>query len=94
MLIIRKYKKLGWFDLLDKMEEVLTSDAPKERYFEFVDELRMRLIESVSEGASFKIKAPTNNLIELFSKRREADSNFATELEEDEFRQIASDILR
>ncbi len=93
MLIIRRYKKLGWFDLLDKISEELGQNPPKESYFRFLDEFRMRLIESVSEGATYKLKGPTQDLLEGFKERRANDSAFASEEEVKEFELLAKDIL-
>lgn len=94
MLIIRRYKALGWFDLLDKLEEELSKDPPKERYFDFLDEFRMRLIESVSEGASYKLRNPTLALIERFQQRQAEDPVFASETDRLEFQELASQIIK
>ncbi len=93
MIIVRRYKKLGWFDLLDKLEEELGENPDKERYFDFLDEFRMRLIESVSEGASYKLRTPTADLVERFKKRQRIDEAFASLDDVQEFERIAADII-
>jgi len=93
MLIIRKYKKLQWFDFLDRIEVELAKSPDKKVYFELMDEIRMRLLESVSEGGTFKLKKPTNNLLERFKKRLDEDSSFATADDFNELKVLSESIL-
>lgn len=93
MIIVRRYKNLGWFDLLDCLKEELDQAPPKEKYFDFLDEFRMRLIESVSEGASFKLKAPTKELLARFEARLSKEPEFASQEDLLEFQRITEDIL-
>lgn len=92
MYIERRYSKLPWFDFLDQIEDELKENPPKERYIELLDEFRMRKIESVSEGGTFKLKAPATKLVEKFTQRME-DSSFATSEDLEECQQILKDIL-
>ena len=69
MIVIRRFRKLPWFDLLDRIEKDLNEKPDKKIYFEFLDEFRMRLLDSISEGASFKLKSPTKVMLMKFEKR-------------------------
>ncbi len=92
MLIIRKYRKLDWFDFVDTMTRALNKNPGKEIYIEFIDELRMRKLESLSEGATFKMKAKGRELLSLFEERMKEDG-FATDKDLDEVNELIGDIL-
>jgi len=93
MYINRRYKKLSWFDFLDHIEDELKTLPPKESYIEILDELRMRKIESVSEGGTFKIKAPSKDIVLKFQERMNDDSKFARPSDLEECERILEDIL-
>jgi hypothetical protein len=93
MLLVRRYKKLGWWDLLDQIDLQLKESPEKEVYIEILDELRMRLLESVSEGASFKLKAPAERIINEFKVRMDSDDNFANSSDFKEVQELADFIL-
>lgn len=78
MQVIRRYKKLPWFDFLEVMNQQLERKPDKTTYFELLDELRMRLLESISEGANFKLKAPASRLLQEFKTRMELEPSFST----------------
>jgi|GEM_PF-2469403 len=92
MIIIRKYKKLDWFSFLDQIENTLKTCPDKALYFELQDEIKMRLIESVSEGAAFKFKAQANNLLQKFAARIKENESFATKQDLLEFNQLTESI--
>lgn len=93
MIIDRKFKKLGWWDFLEYMEKQLLNNPSKTEYIEFLDELRLRLLESVSEGGTFKLKAPTEMLKQKFIQRMEVDDDFANSNDLSEVNELASSIL-
>lgn len=93
MYIERRYKKLLWFELLDQMAEELKELPPKERYIDFLDELRMRKLESVSEGGTFKLKAPAKDLVLKFKERMASDKQFSDESSLLDCQRILKDIL-
>ena len=93
MIIIRRFRKLDWFDLLDRIQKDLDEKPDKKIYFEFLDEFRMRLLDSISEGASFKLKAPTKEILMKFETRMKEDTEFATEADMQEFKELALEIL-
>ena len=78
MQVIRRYKKLPWFDFLEVMNQQLERKPDKTIYFELLDELRMRLLESISEGANFKLKVPASRLLQEFKTRMELEPSFST----------------
>ncbi|MBH48355.1 MAG: hypothetical protein CME71_09330 [Halobacteriovorax sp.] len=69
MQIIRRYKKLSWFEFVDILDEQLKTSPECDVYFELMDELHWRLVESISEGASFKLKAQADKLVAHFAQR-------------------------
>ncbi|MBT3981553.1 MAG: hypothetical protein HOE90_09390 [Bacteriovoracaceae bacterium] len=79
METIRKYRRLSWFDLVDHIESKLAEKPEKLIYIEFFDELHMRQLESLSEGANFKIKNLVKDILRQFSARMSADTTFAGE---------------
>tara|TARA_R110000868_G_scaffold258137_2_gene515373 strand:- start:45 stop:299 length:255 start_codon:yes stop_codon:yes gene_type:complete len=64
--IIRRYKKLSWFDFVDIIDQQLALSPGRDIYFELMDELHWRLVESISEGASFKLKAQAQKVLQHF----------------------------
>lgn len=93
MLIVREYRKLGWWDFLDRIEFELKQQPDKSVYIKFLDELRMRRLESVSEGGSFKLKAPANDIFNRFQERISLDSSFAESADIEECRELLRDII-
>jgi hypothetical protein len=92
MQIIRKYRKLSWFDFLDIIQEELKSNPDKSSYFEYLDELRMRLLESVSEGGSYKLKAPAKDILAKFQSRMSKNPSFASEQDLEEIEALVISI--
>jgi hypothetical protein len=92
MQIIRKYRKLDWFDFIDTMTRALNKNPEKEVYIEFIDELRMKKLDSMSEGATFKMKVKAKELLALFEERMN-EEGFADEKDLAEVKQIIEDIL-
>ena len=94
MIIIRKYKKLNWFDFLDRLKKDLSDMPGKSVYIEILDEIHMRKLESISEGGSYKLIAPAKSLLEAFKKRMLNDPTFASEKELVEIKRIVASILK
>ena len=68
MQIERRYRKLDWWGLIDHINSALENeDTEQGVYIELLDELRMRTLESVSEGSTYKINTQANKLIENFN---------------------------
>lgn len=66
MEIIRKYKKLSTWDFLELVDNELApgSFPSLEEYISYLDELKMRAYESISEGEIYKIKLRIKRLSE------------------------------
>lgn len=94
MRIMRKYKNLGWWDFIEYMEEKLAEHPEKELYFEFLDEIRLRFLESVSEGASFKYQNKAQELVELLKLNSSEDTVKLSEQDLVDFQRIASEIVK
>ncbi len=70
MQIERRYRKLDWWSLIEHIDNAVGEDSSTiETYVEILDELRMRILESVSEGSSFKIKKQANRLCDSFKNK-------------------------
>jgi len=91
---MRKYKDLAWWDFVDYMEEKLAEGPEKELYFEFLDELRLRFLESVSEGASYKYQNKAQELVKLFKAKNVEDAARFSEQDSADFERIASEIVK
>jgi len=74
------------------MTRALNKKPEREIYVEFIDELRMRKLESFSEGATFKMKAKAKELLAQFEERMQEES-FASEEQLSEVKQLIEDIL-
>jgi hypothetical protein len=90
---MRKYKNLRWFEFLEYTKKELGEKPAPSVYFEILDEIKMRSVESISEGFSFKLKAPTKDLLKQFKTRQENDSSFSSDQEYAEFELIAKTII-
>lgn len=78
MQIERRYRKLDWWGLIDHINSALENeDTEQGVYIELLDELRMRTLESVSEGSTYKINTQANKLIENFNSIASRNPNFA-----------------
>lgn len=83
---------MDWWDFLDLMNEEFSKMPPKQVYFDFQDEIRMRLIESVSEGASFKYSTQAKKVHAAFSERLKQEPAFATAEDYQEFTTLTEQI--
>jgi hypothetical protein len=63
---MRRYHKNDWWDLIVVIEQELERDPSYKTYFNIIDELKWRLVESVSEGGNHKIKTKAQELLESF----------------------------
>ena len=93
MLTVRPLIKLDWFDLIDLIEESITQNAAETKYFDIIDEIYMRKVESISEGATYKMKKPTKQLWDHYQQRMNEDPNFSTTERSNEFARQAKLII-
>ena len=93
MDLIRKYRKLDWFNFLDYIEKELEGEPDSKIYFELMDEICVRKLESISEGATYKLKAPSIDILKRFELRVSKDPSFTTEEKVKEFKALVKLIL-
>ena len=94
MLIIRKYIRINWFDFLDLATKAINSYPKKESYIEFLDEIKMRKLESVSEGGNYKYQKFATFLLEKFEARLVKEESFASEKDLDDFKKTVDEIIK
>ena len=93
MQIVRRYKNLNWFDLLDRIDYDLSQNSEKGIYLEIMNELVMRKHESISEGGSYKLKKPCSILLDSFNERMKEDPKFANSGDFEEIKTLSKSIL-
>jgi hypothetical protein len=79
MQTLRKFHDLSWFDFLDFIDQSLKDQPDKTFYIDVLDEVKMRFIESVSEGSTYKLKNLCEKMIKEFEARITSDSTFGDE---------------
>ena len=92
MEVIREFKKMSLWDFIDLMQENCFSSGKVEIYFLYLDELRLRKIESISEGGNFKLISLAKELKSEFTKDLEKNAGFANESELTDFNFIIEEI--
>ncbi|ATH07132.1 hypothetical protein BIY24_04025 [Halobacteriovorax marinus] len=58
----RRYRKNDWWDLVVVIDQVLEKDKSFESFYYIVDELKWRIVDSVSEGGNFKIRSKAKEI--------------------------------
>lgn len=92
METVRKFKRMGLWDFIELMEANCYDCHDKELYFTYLDELRMRKIESISEGGNYKLISLAKELEEEFQKEVKANNDFVSESELNDFDFIIKEI--
>jgi hypothetical protein len=92
METIRRFKKMSLWDFIELMEKNCYCSGDKDSYFLYLDELRMRKIESVSEGGNYKLKSLANELNDQFTLELKKNPSFVLEAEKKDFDYIVSEI--
>jgi predicted protein tyrosine phosphatase len=59
---VRRYHKNDWWDLMVVIDQELEKSNTYKTYVNIADELKWRLVDSISEGANHKIKAKMKEL--------------------------------
>lgn len=88
----RRYRKNDWWDLVTVIQQELERDSSYKTFFNLVDELKWRLVESVSEGGNHKIKVKGQELKELYTKGC-TDADGLSDLQKEEINAIFDFIL-
>ncbi|MFT6067830.1 MAG: hypothetical protein ACJAT2_001173 [Bacteriovoracaceae bacterium] len=92
METIRRFKKMSLWDFIELMEANCYNSGDKDTYFLYLDELRMRKIESVSEGGNYKLKSLALELKEKFLEEVKKSPGFALEEEMKDLEFIVNEI--
>ncbi len=83
---------MSLWDFIELMEQNCYQSGDKDAYFLYLDELRMRKIESVSEGGNYKLKSLATELNEKFLEEVEKNPSFVLESEMNDFEFIVKEI--
>jgi|SaaInlStandDraft_2_1057019.scaffolds.fasta_scaffold738066_1 hypothetical protein len=79
---------MGLWDFINLLETQCYNCANISTYQMYLDEIKIRQIESISEGGSYKLKKLAKTLHEEFNKEVSKDKSFATANEREEFKYI------
>ena len=93
MQTIRPHQDLDWFDFLDLIEKDLASSPTYAVISELIDEIYMRKLDSVSEGASYKLIAPCKKLWEYIQQRKHDDHEFCTNQEHKDLESMVKTVI-
>tara|TARA_R110002072_G_scaffold534_6_gene4039 strand:+ start:216625 stop:216921 length:297 start_codon:yes stop_codon:yes gene_type:complete len=67
---MRRYEKNDWWDFVTVIEQELERDNGYKTYFNIADELKWRIVESISEGGNHKIRKKVQEVKDRFEKDR------------------------
>ncbi|MFG1501213.1 hypothetical protein ABMA70_13485 [Halobacteriovorax sp. XZX-3] len=76
----RRYRKNDWWDLVAVIDQELGRDDGPQTYYYIFDELKWRMVESISEGSTFKIKKKANELYDRIQVSQKNWTNIAPDL--------------
>ena len=77
MEIIRRFKKMSLWDFIDLMNEQCLNCGDRETYFLYLDEIKLRRIESVSEGGDHKLRSLAKELLHNYEEEMKKSSDFS-----------------
>ena len=92
MEIVRKYKKISTLRFLELIDIEMKHTPTLEEYIAFFDELKMRKLESISEGEIFKIKRQAKNLLEHIEARIASEPEWSGTSAHENFRKLAAEV--
>ena len=88
---LSKFRKLDWWGFVEYMEMSLAKKPECKVYLEFIEELHLRSLNSVSEGGSYKIKKQAGALFCDFQDRLK-QGDFCQTAQQESFLQLAKDL--
>lgn len=94
METIRAFKKMSLWDFINLMQKNCFLSGKVENYFLYLDELRMRKVESISEGGNFKLISLASELKAEFEKELVKKNDFASKKEVTDFNFTIEEIYR
>ncbi|AYF43878.1 hypothetical protein BALOs_0868 [Halobacteriovorax sp. BALOs_7] len=68
----RRYRKNDWWDFMTVIDQELDRDEGPMTYYYILDELKWRMVDSVSEGETFKIKKKAQELKDRMEKSKQS----------------------
>lgn len=78
MEVVRQFKKMSLWDFIDLMQDQCLGCGESKTYFMYLDEIKMRRIESISEGGNYKLHTLALELLGEFKKEFSVDSTFCS----------------
>jgi len=78
MEVVRQFKKMSLWDFIDLMEQQCFGCAKSSTYFMYLDEIKMRRIESISEGGNFKLRSLAAQLLAEYKKELKMNPSFSS----------------
>ncbi len=90
MQIIRRFKKMNIWDFIDLMNQECFGSAKSDTYFLYLDEIKLRRLESVSEGGDLKLRSLAKELLEEYKKEMEKNDQFSSQEDYESFHYIVT----
>ena len=91
MEVIRQFKKMSLWDFIYLMHGQCVGCGKSSTYFMYLDEIKMRRIESISEGGNLKLRSLAIELLGEFKKEIAVNSSFCSPVDLSEFTTIVED---
>ncbi len=88
MEIVRQFKKMSLWDFIDLMNEQCIGSGKKETYFLYLDEIKLRRFESVSEGGDHKLRSLAKELLQAYQEEMLKNPDFSNPNDFQDFQSI------
>jgi hypothetical protein len=88
MEILRQFKRMSLWDFIDLQSSRCYGCGDQKTYLIYLDEIKLRRIESISEGGNLKLKSLAEDLLREYKKELSLSPDFATEQEMNDFKYI------
>ena len=90
MEIVRQFKKMSLWDFIYILTKKCYGCGDQDTYFMYLDEIKLRKMESISEGGNYKLKSLAYDLLKEYEKELSLNPDFATEKEIKDFKYIVT----
>ena len=94
MKLYRNFKKMHISELEDLMKKECLGKGDIAQYFKFLEELKLKQLECISEGEIFRISRIAKVLVDDFEAYYKKNQNFCSIEERKEFIDLAQEIIR
>ena len=81
---------MNLWDFVDLMNQECFGSAKSETYFLYLDEIKLRRLESVSEGGDLKLRSLAKELLEEYKKEMQRNDEFASQDDYESFQYIVT----